>query len=248
MAIKLELREYFVGMYEHTMSRLYMEAHRRIAASLSQGGCCLDCGAGEGQQFKYINELMALPRENYYGIEWDNQDVLLAQKTGLQVLRCDLNQNLPFDEDVFQCVFGLSVLEHLVNGCNFLKEGHRVLKPKGRLIIVTPNLSAWFNVLLLAMGRMPSSGPHPDSERLLQMNNFFPKKKKGQLSLVGDTPSDRHLLVFTYRTLKNYLNMLGFQKITTSAYGYYPFPKFMHKFFEKLDPWHCHQVLFDCEL
>ena len=248
MAIKSELQKYFVELYEHTKSRLYQEARRRISASLSAGGYCLDCGASGGHQFQYINEFTTLPKENYFGIEWSAKGVLSAQNKKLQVFRGDLNQNLPFDTGVFQCVFGLSVLEHLVNGCNYLREAHRVLKPGGHLIIVTPNLSAWFNVFLLAIGRMPSSGPHPDSEILLQINNFIRNRKVKHLNLEGDTPSDRHLVVFTYRTLYDYLKLLGFRKITAIPYGYYPFPKVMQKILEKLDPWHCHQLLFDCEL
>lgn len=248
MNIKSGLQKYFVELYEHAKSRLYFEARRRIAASLSSGGYCLDCGSSGGHQFQYINEFIRLPKENYFGIEWRAQGVFSAKKKKLQVLRGDLNQNLPFDQNVFQCVFGLSVLEHLVNGCNFLKEAHRVLKPKGHLIIVTPNLSAWFNVFLLAVGRMPSSGPHPDSEILLQRNNLIRNRKVPHLNLEGDTPSDRHLVVFTYRTLYDYLKLLGFRKITAIPFGHYPFPRFTQKLMEKLDPWHCHQLLFDCEL
>jgi SAM-dependent methyltransferase len=242
MLIKSKLHKYSVELYEHAKSRLYLEARRRIAASLSSGGYCLDCGSSGGHQFQYINELIKLPKENYFGIEWNAQGVFSAKKKKLQVLRGDLNQNLPFDQNVFQCVFGLSVLEHLV------KEAHRVLKPKGHLIIVTPNLSAWFNVFLLAVGRMPSSGPHPDSEILLQRNNLIRSRKVPHLNLEGDTPSDRHLVVFTYRTLYDYLRLLGFRKITAIPFGYYPFPRFTQKLMEKLDPWHCHQLLFDCEL
>ena len=248
MAIKSELQKYFAELYEHTKTRLYLDARRRIATSLSSGGYCLYCGAGGGHQFQYINAFIDLPQQNYFGIEWGNQSVAQAKKKGLQVFRGDLNQNLPFDAGVFQCVFGLSVLEHLVNGCNFLKEAQRVLKPKGHLIIITPNLSDWFNVVLLAMGRMPSSGPHPDSEILLQRNNFVRSRKEKHLDLEGDTPSDRHLVVFTYRTLYDYLKLLGFRRITARAYGYYPFPKIVQQLLEKLDPWHCHQLLFDCEL
>ena len=248
MRIKSEFQKYLVEMYEHAQRRMYREARQRIAASLSSGGYCLDCGAGSGHQFQYINTFTTLPQQNYFGIEWSAAGVLSAQNKNLQVLRGDLNQDLPFDADVFQCVFGLSVLEHLVNGCNFLKETQRVLKPGGRLIIITPNLSAWFNVFLLVIGRMPSSGPHPDSEVLLQMNNFIRNRKATHIDLEGDTPSDRHLVVFTYRTLYDYLKLLGFRKITAIPYGYYPFPKGMQKIMEKLDPWHCHQLLFDCEL
>ena len=248
MLIKSELQKYFFELYEYAKSRLYSEARQRIAASLSSGGYCLDCGASGGHQFQYINAHITLPKKNYFGIDWGMHGVLSAKAKNLQVLRGDLNQNLPFDNDVFQCVFGLSVLEHLVNGCNFLKEAHRVLKPKGHLIIITPNLSAWFNVFLLAIGRMPSSGPHPDSEILLQRNNLIRSTKIPHPNLEGDTPSDRHLVVFTYRTLYDYLKLLGFRKITARPFGYYPFPRFMQKLLEKLDPWHSHQLLFDCEL
>jgi hypothetical protein len=31
------------------------------------------------------------------------------------------------------------------------------------------------------------------------------------------------------------------------AYGLYPFPIFLQPLLEKLDPWHCHQMLFVCK-
>jgi len=40
-------------------------------------------------------------------------------------------------------------------GCQFLKEAHRRLKPGGQLILIAPNLSAWFNIFLLAIGQSP---------------------------------------------------------------------------------------------
>jgi SAM-dependent methyltransferase len=246
MLLKSMIKNYFAQLYEDTMNRIYQDARKRIADCLSPGGLCLDCGAGAGHQFNFINDFIQLSKETYFGIEWIQQDVLSAKAQGLQIDHGDLNAHLPFEDNYFQCVFGLSVLEHLVNGCHFLKEAHRILKPGGRLILVTPNLSAWFNILLLSIGRMPSSGPHPDSEMLLRKNNLI-QSPKARLDLDGDRPSDRHMVVFTYRTLKDYLGMLGFRKITALTYGYYPFPKSLQRFFEKLDPWHCHQLLFDCE-
>ena len=248
MSIKSIAQNYFTQLYENTMNRIYHNARKRIAACLSSGGFCLDCGASAGHQFQYIKAFIDLPQKNYFGIERSSQSVTRAKKKGLQVVRGDLNHNLPFDSGVFQCVFGLSVLEHLINGCNFLKETQRVLKRHGHLIIVTPNLSAWFNVVLLAMGRMPSSGPHPDSKILIKRNNFVRSRKENNLTLEGDTPSDRHLVVFTYKTLYDYLKLLGFRKISARAYGYYPFPETMQQILQRLDPWHCHQLLFDCEL
>lgn len=239
---------YFEQLYENTMNRIYQDARKRIAESLSSGGLCLDCGAGAGHQFNFINMYIELPAESYFGIEWEQRSVLKAKQNGFQIDHGDLNKNLPFEDNFFQCVFGLSVLEHLVNGCHFLKEARRILKPGGHLILVTPNLSAWFNVMLLAIGRMPSSGPHPDSEILLQKNRTFQFGERKNFRVEEDASPHRHLVVFTYRTLHDYLKLLGFRKISARAYGYYPFPQKMQRLFEKLDPWHCHQLLFDCEL
>jgi hypothetical protein len=50
------------------------------------------------------------------------------------------------------------------------------------------------------------------------------------------TAVHRHLLVFSYRVLKQYLEMLGF--------GLYPFPNFMQRPLERIDPYHCHQMVF----
>jgi SAM-dependent methyltransferase len=247
MSIKSAIRSYFAGLYEDTMARIYREALNRIVISLSSGGYCLDCGAGRGHQFQMLNDMAGLPRENYFGIEWDTRSVSLANKTGLQVLQGNLNHDLPFIDQTFQCVFGLSVLEHLMNGCRFLQEARRVLKPEGHLILITPNLSAWFNIFLLAFGRMPSSGPHPDSVALLRQNTPIQFRKERTSHLEECSPTDRHLVVFTYRVLKDFLKMIGFRNIMVRAYGYYPLPKYSQRFFERLDPWHCHQMVFDCQ-
>jgi hypothetical protein len=64
MVIKPKLQRYFVELYENTKTRLYLDARRRIASSLSSGGYCLDCGASGGHQFQYINKFITLPKEN----------------------------------------------------------------------------------------------------------------------------------------------------------------------------------------
>ncbi len=247
MSLKSIFHSYFAGLYQDTMSRTYQEAQERIAKCLPPEGYCLDCGAGSGHQLQALQSKTDLHLKNYIGIEWNEHSVSLAKKKGLQVHRADLNQNLPFADETFHCVFGLSVLEHLINGCKFMQEAYRVLKPNGHLILVTPNLSTWFNIFLLGIGKMPSSGPHPDSTTLLRWNTPIRFRDTGVSTLEETTPMDRHLVVFTYRTLLYYLKTLGFRKVEGMAYGLYPFPRFLQPLLEKLDPWHCHQMLFDCK-
>jgi len=75
-----------------------------------------------------------------------------------------LNKNIPYADNKFKCVFALSILEHLLNGCNFLKECRRVLENDSTLVLLTPNIITYFTAALILAGKMPSSGPHPDSE------------------------------------------------------------------------------------
>ncbi|MFT4582685.1 MAG: SAM-dependent methyltransferase [Gammaproteobacteria bacterium] len=107
---------------------------------------------------------MNLQPEQYTGIEWSVSLVDTARAKGLNVIRGDLNKAPPFEGSAFDSIFGLSVLEHLLYPCSYIKECHRVLKDDGSLIILTPNISTFFTAALILFGKIPSSGPHPDSE------------------------------------------------------------------------------------
>jgi len=245
MLFKQKVKAYFADQYENTMTGVYQEARKRIAQSLDSGGYCLDCGSGEGRHLQHLNKLIHLNPNQYIGIDLNPQYLSMA-KRDLQLLNGDLNHPFPFKDQSFQCVFALSVLEHLVYGCEFLREAHRVLKPGGHLVLVTPNMSAWFNVFLLAIGKMPSSGPHPDSIKLILKSMPLKFRELNLSQKQEDVPRDRHLVVFTYRVLNDFLSSLGFTHVEGKAYGYYPFPKILQRVFERLDPWHCHQMIFDC--
>lgn len=223
----------------------YNLAFKEIANMLMDGGHCLDCGANTGSSFKRINKSINLDKSRYHGIEWNEAAVHQSQLKGLNVIQGDLNRKLPFEDGQFHCVFGLSLLEHLLNGCAFMKECHRVLENGGKLILLTPNISTFFTIALLLIGKMPSSGPYPDSNALLAKEEFF---KVSNDKLIHDTESEtpvhRHLVVFSYRVLRQYLTMVGFSEVQGYGFGLYPFPTFMQPVLEKIDPYHCHQMVF----
>ena len=227
------------------MGEAYDFASGEILSALKNGGLCLDCGAHEGQWFEKLAAEINLEREQYYGIEWNKECVDLGLDKGLNIQHGDLNKAMPFEDNKFTCVYGLSVLEHLLNGCNYLKECHRTLKPGGKLVILTPNISTYFTAALILAGKMPSSGPHPDSDVLLKTEEIF---KVSAVTITSDTESDtpvhRHLVVFSYLILNKYLHMIGFSKIDGHGFGLYPLPNFLQPFAEKIDPHHCHQMVF----
>ncbi|MCI5223503.1 MAG: class I SAM-dependent methyltransferase [Candidatus Electrothrix sp. AR4] len=241
------LNSYFSRLYRRTMHSAYEQAYEEIALSLMNGGKCLDCGASGGHHFGVLHGRMGLEQKLYTGIEWDAESVSIARKKGVNVVQGDLNELLPYEDESFQAVYGLSLLEHLLNGCQWIREVKRVLIPGGKIVVLTPNISTFFTMALLLAGKMPSSGPHPDSEVLQKNEMLFNVREMQQADLESDTPVHRHLVVFSYRALQTYLQQLGFVKINGYGFGLYPFPNFLQPLLEKIDPWHCHQMVFSAE-
>ena len=239
------LAAYFDGLYQRTMREAYSCAEASIRSSLNGGGTCLDCGANDGYLYHKFGLSDASPEVEYRGIEWDKESVLKAQAQGINVIQGDLNQLLPYEDGTFDCVFALSLVEHLLMPCRFMSEAHRTLKDGGSLVLLTPNISTLFTAALILMGKMPSSGPHPDSDRLIHSEELFTVGQGSEhIDTEVDTPVHRHLVVFSFLVMKRYLNQLGFSEVVGRGFGLYPFPNFAQPLLEKVDPYHCHQMVF----
>jgi ubiquinone/menaquinone biosynthesis C-methylase UbiE len=239
------LNEYFKKLYDRTIYMAYSLAHKEIVNIMRNGGKCLDCGAYDGGRYETLSKSFNLDTNTYYGIEWNAIQVEIACSKNLNVIQGDLNKGIDFPDNTFRCIFALSLLEHLLNPCRFLKECYRTLEEGGILIILTPNISTYFTALLILLGKMPSTGPHPDSDLLLKQEELYKVSHESlQPATETDTPVHRHLVVFSFRVLQSYLKLLGFKRVKGYGFGLYPFPNFMQPLLEKIDPYHCHQMVF----
>lgn len=244
-------KKYLSGLYHHTMRNAYGLARNEIFAARKPGWKVLDCGAYNGEEFERLNALSPLEKEAYTGLEWSAPHAANGRKLGLDIRQGDLNEPMPFEDETFDCVFGLSVLEHLLMGCSFLREANRVLKPGGKLVLLTPNISTYFTIGLLLLGRMPSTGPHPDSDFLLEKAIAIDVKRGVYDHETGtpyehetDTPTHRHLVVFSYSALGKFLRSLEFEEVVGKGFGHYPLPNFAQPLLQRIDPWHCHQMVY----
>jgi SAM-dependent methyltransferase len=233
------------GQYARTMQLAYAFA-RASARAGAEGAAFLDCGCGVGNERD--STLGGLAGATYTGLEWNPDEAARARAGGVHVIGADLNRVLPVADASQDRVLAYSVLEHLLMPCHFIAECHRVLRPGGRLVVLTPNIATWFTALLVMLGRMPSSGPHPDSNSLLRAFEVASvSRNAAERDVSGDMPAHRHLVVFSFLALRRYLGMAGFEVRAARGFGYYPLPRFMQPWFERIDPYHCHQMVFVCE-
>lgn len=102
----------------------------------------LDLGCNSGQiSFKVASKV-----KKVIGVDINEElinrakDVLKSRSIkNILFLQLDANEKLPFNSNQFTKVICSDVLEHLENRTLALKEIYRVLKPKGKLFLVTDN-------------------------------------------------------------------------------------------------------------
>jgi len=231
--------------YARTMTNAYAYA-RKAARSVPDANAFLDCGCGTGHEREATLNWQQgnTTGITYTGLEWNPREAAKARARGVNLVESDLNKILPVASESQDCVLAYSVLEHLLMPCHFLTECRRVLRPGGKLVILTPNISTYFTALLILAGRMPSSGPHPDSNSLDKAFELVRVTSLGERDLSEEMPEHRHLVVFSYLALKRYLSESGFRIEAARGFGYYPLPMFMQPLFERIDPYHCHQMVF----
>jgi methionine biosynthesis protein MetW len=163
----------------------------------------LDIGCGDGS---FTLELRKNKDTLLYGVDISKRAIRLAGKKGIKGKVIDLNEDkLPFPSSYFDAIYCGEVLEHLYNPDLVLKEIWRVLKPRGNVVITTPNLSWWINRIALLLGYQPY---------LTEVSLYYDVGKFGKSN---DEPSG-HLRCFTPRALSFLLKFYKFRivSLTTS--------------------------------
>lgn len=101
---------------------------------MKKGDKLLDLGCGRGDFSKaFANQGLAAEGAD---IEQTKSEII----SGINVKHFDLEKiNYPYPDNHFDVIFSKSVFEHIDDPTVFLNEQKRILKPGGRMIILTPD-------------------------------------------------------------------------------------------------------------
>jgi len=195
-----------------------------LASGMGRPLRVVDVGCGDGMCTEVARKVCdATPNASVsvVGFDWSLAALDQARARGLAVARASADDaGLPLASSSIDVVIMSELIEHLVDPDNALDEAWRVLIPGGVLLLSTPNLAAWYNRVLLAVGVQPL---------------FTEVSLRGIYGRPG-TEVVGHLRLFTRRALLGLLKAIGFVdiKITGAPYHDVPGP------FKPLDRLFCH--------
>lgn len=116
--------EYSFQMASYLFTRFHMQNGQRL----------LEIGCGRGD---FLNAFQQLGMD-CCGV--DLSDNGFCHLNNIQVAKVDISRDaLPFENGIFDIVYNKSLIEHLYSPDHLMKETIRVLKPGGRVIILTPD-------------------------------------------------------------------------------------------------------------
>lgn len=174
---------------ENTSKNTHDVAARLLLEGAGRTGRVLDipCGAGA------FTERLSLE-----GIEvWpaDLRNILQAESTRFEA--ADMNERLPFEDGFFDAIACIDGIEHIERPFDFIGECRRVLKPGGRLVLSTPNISS-----LRSRARWFLTGHHNKCKAPLDETNPGPL---------------HHISMVSYPELRYMLHSRGFRITRLSA-------------------------------
>ena len=91
----------------------------------------------------FMLNLLGQKAKKRFGLDFDTEKLIEGKaKFGHNQYVCGSGEDLPFKDNSIDVITFFETLEHVANEQRFLKEIHRVLKPKGVIMLSVPNKGA----------------------------------------------------------------------------------------------------------
>jgi SAM-dependent methyltransferase len=129
-------------LYEMEESHWWHVGRRRIIASFAKENCSkitghhpqiLDVGCGTGANLKMLAQF-----GDAQGVDVSSDAVAFCRERGLENVKLGAAESLPYEDNEFDLVTALDVVEHMDDDLAGLREMRRVLRPGGRVLLFVP--------------------------------------------------------------------------------------------------------------
>jgi methionine biosynthesis protein MetW len=141
----------------------------------------LDVGCGVGE----FLEMLQARHFAVAGVDGNADQIEQVKKNGIRAEVADLEKALPFEDESFDVVVCLEVIEHVARAEFLLQEFRRILKHDGLLLLTTPN----FAFIKWRIGYLFGAGPTKEG---IHMRHFTRKLLTERLARAGFTIVDRN--------------------------------------------------------
>jgi SAM-dependent methyltransferase len=180
----------------------------------------VDVGCGDGSATSLVSNLDA--GNTVIGVDWSATALARARARGLLVVQAGVDTSgLPLPDGCADVVIMSELIEHLVDTDTAVDEVRRVLRPGGVLLLSTPNLAAWFNRGLIALGLQPVFSE-------VSLRGIYGRPGH---EVVG------HLRLFTRRALVEFLTDRGFRCERVAGAPYHDVPRPLRPLDRLLSRW-----------
>jgi len=175
-------KQTYTDIYMYEQNHWWYKARRKLALFLieryarkerNKSVRILDVGCGTGGLMKELVHLGEVT-----GIDMSEEAVAFCKKRGIYSVYMGKIEQLPFEDNSFDVVVALDILEHIDDDAQGAKELYRVLKPNGLAVVFVP-------ALMLLWGTTDVAGQHKRRYTKKEINNCL--KGGGGFSIVRST-------------------------------------------------------------
>lgn len=195
----------------------------------------LDLGCGTGVTTRKLAAACGVQR--CFGLDGHLPAAREATHRGLRVGIADFESVFPFTTAAFDIVIVNQVIEHVRNLDVFVAELARILRPRGHLLLATPNLASWTNIAALVCQQQAFS--QSISSRYYLGNKFARAYRE---PVPYSFPQHCHIL--TSRGIADLLDVNGLQLKRLRGAGYFPLPD---RPMARIDPGHAQYLVAHAE-
>lgn len=135
-SFQLNYYEYYTSSLES--AKMYVEHFSKYLSLKDKK--ILDWGCGPGRIIRHLPNIIGNGCE-YFGTDYNTNSIDWCSKnlTGMQFNKNSLKAHLPYSDNFFDIIYGISILTHLSEQLHYdwHKELYRILKPNGIMLLTT---------------------------------------------------------------------------------------------------------------